>query len=241
MSAVTSSRPVRPYRHEADPPHRPRGAPARSRRRLDAVIRGEVVPESRYPWLVDMLSCGGTLIAPDRVLTAAHCLIADRGFRRHHPHRRRGLPRRAAADGPPPRPPPGLRQHGLGADGALRPRGARARRAGHGHRAAAGRRERPEGGRAGDDPRARARGASSGSTSRTRPTRYRDAGAAARHGQADDRLRRRVQEVLRDQPLQARLLRPRGHDLLARSAARSRAAPRARRGPRSAWATAAGR
>ncbi len=45
-------------------------APATS----DAVIRGEVVPESRYPWQDDMLSCGGTLVAPDRVLTAAHCL-----------------------------------------------------------------------------------------------------------------------------------------------------------------------
>ena len=40
------------------------------------------------------------------------------------------------------------------------------------------------------------------------PARFRDARAAAGQGQADDRLRRRVQEVLRDQPLQARLLRP---------------------------------
>jgi hypothetical protein len=39
-----------------------------------AVTRGEVVKESDYPWFADALGCGGTLIAPDRVLTAAHCV-----------------------------------------------------------------------------------------------------------------------------------------------------------------------
>src|SRR5690242_8330136 len=40
-----------------------------------AVIRGDVVPESRYPWMADLMSCGGTLITPTRVLTAAHCVV----------------------------------------------------------------------------------------------------------------------------------------------------------------------
>ncbi|MDA0167693.1 serine protease [Solirubrobacter taibaiensis] len=39
-----------------------------------AVVRGTVVPESRYPWFADLMGCGGTLIAPDRVVTAAHCV-----------------------------------------------------------------------------------------------------------------------------------------------------------------------
>ena len=40
-----------------------------------AVVGGEAAPKGRYPWMVALSrGCGGTLIAPDRVLTAGHCV-----------------------------------------------------------------------------------------------------------------------------------------------------------------------
>jgi secreted trypsin-like serine protease len=40
-----------------------------------AVVGGEAAPAGRYPWMVALSrGCGGTLIAPDRVLTAGHCV-----------------------------------------------------------------------------------------------------------------------------------------------------------------------
>ncbi len=38
-----------------------------------AIVGGERVSPGRAPWFVGTGICGGTLIAPDRIATAAHC------------------------------------------------------------------------------------------------------------------------------------------------------------------------
>jgi len=39
-----------------------------------AVVGGEPIAPESVPWLADVAGCGGTLVAPDRVLTAGHCV-----------------------------------------------------------------------------------------------------------------------------------------------------------------------
>ena len=76
--------------------------PARS-----AVVGGTPAPPGAYPWMVALSrGCGGTLIAPDRVLTAGHCVedlrISDLRLyvgatrRQRGSYRYDGLPVRAA-------------------------------------------------------------------------------------------------------------------------------------------------
>src|SRR5688572_22648523 len=44
-----------------------------------SVVGGQNAPAGAYPWMVALSrGCGGTLIAPDRVLTAGHCVEALR-------------------------------------------------------------------------------------------------------------------------------------------------------------------
>src|SRR4051812_22906523 len=39
-----------------------------------AVVGGERIAPEAVPWFVGVHACGGTLVAPDRVLTATHCV-----------------------------------------------------------------------------------------------------------------------------------------------------------------------
>jgi secreted trypsin-like serine protease len=58
----------------APAPAADRDRPAEPRART-AVVGGQVAPPGAYPWMVALSrGCGGTLIAPDRVLTAGHCV-----------------------------------------------------------------------------------------------------------------------------------------------------------------------
>src|SRR5690349_3872102 len=51
----------------------PSGRPADPVRATTTVVGGEPIAFSDAPWFAMVASCGGTLVAPDRVLTAAHC------------------------------------------------------------------------------------------------------------------------------------------------------------------------
>jgi hypothetical protein len=42
-----------------------------------AVVGGKRVAASAVPWFADIGGCGGTLVAPDRLVTAAHCVIGS--------------------------------------------------------------------------------------------------------------------------------------------------------------------
>lgn len=44
------------------------------------IVNGEDAPRNRYPWIAHFGGCGGSLIAPDIVMTAAHCIYDAANF-----------------------------------------------------------------------------------------------------------------------------------------------------------------
>ena len=51
----------------------------------EMIVGGKVAPEGKFPWQVRIFAsmdddkgrCGGTIVAPQWVVTAAHCVVAD--------------------------------------------------------------------------------------------------------------------------------------------------------------------
>lgn len=58
----------------------PQAAPATGTGGPLPVVGGTFEPDYRYPWVVRMGGCGGVLIDPEWVLTAAHCVTPNIGF-----------------------------------------------------------------------------------------------------------------------------------------------------------------
>ena len=46
----------------------------------NAVVGGEKVTMEDVPWFGFVGNCGGTLVKPDRMVTAAHCVEASKRF-----------------------------------------------------------------------------------------------------------------------------------------------------------------
>ena len=204
----------------------------------DAVTRGTVVPESRLPMV---RRPAGLRRDADRSRPRAHrrpLPHPDEGFEEITLTLGESFPSGHAPEGAPARARPALPERRARADGALRPRGARTRRAGHGVTPLPVRR-RPR--------RAPARPRRSSATGRRRwfgldPRRHRSASAGTpgrSSRRAGDRLRRRCRSYYAQNRYKRDFFD--AADMICSLDPRSRERARARRGRRSAWATAAGR